>query len=133
MGFAQVLVVSAVVMGLAHTLTRERIFEPLRLRLGHRRHLGYLVTCPYCASHWIAFLLVPMTRAYGVRAAPGLGPLAGLTTWFLSSILVTVLAAAMRVVFYFLDEGQALTRRHKQLVEAEADDVHAGSEEPEIH
>jgi hypothetical protein len=54
--------VSAVVMGLSQTLTRERIFEPLRTRLGGKRTwLGYLVSCPYCASHGIAFVLVPLT------------------------------------------------------------------------
>jgi hypothetical protein len=39
--------------------------------------------------------------------------------WFLSSILVTVVAAFLRVGFYFVDEGQRLTRQRKKNTEAE--------------
>ncbi|MGZ6133025.1 MAG: hypothetical protein ACXWK9_01135 [Myxococcaceae bacterium] len=48
----QLVALSAVVMGIAQTLTRERMFESLRQRLGgNETWLGYLVSCPYCASH----------------------------------------------------------------------------------
>jgi hypothetical protein len=117
---AQLLMVSAVVMGLSQTLTRERIFEPLRSRLGGRETwLGYLVSCPYCASHSFAFVLVPLTGTYAIQVV-GQGWGAGLLRWFLSSILVTVIAAFMRVAFWFVDEQQALVRKEKQLVENEA-------------
>jgi predicted membrane metal-binding protein len=114
----QLLLVSAVVMGLSQTLTRERIFEPLRRRLGGKdTWLGYLVSCPYCASHGIAFVLVPLTGTYAVDVAISPGPLAAVLRWFLSSILVTVIAAFLRVVFWLVDEQQALARKEKQLVE----------------
>ena len=49
-------------MGLAQTIAKERVFEPLRDRLGNKETwLGYLVSCPYCLSHWLAFVLVPLT------------------------------------------------------------------------
>ncbi|HXI56088.1 MAG TPA: hypothetical protein VNO55_08515 [Polyangia bacterium] len=115
--------VSAVVMGLSQTVSRERIFEPLRARLGGKETwLGYLVSCPYCLSHGIAFLLVPLTGTYviDVAIAPGWG--ADVLRWFLSSILVTVIAAFLRVAFWFVDERQALVRREKQLVETEVSD-----------
>lgn len=114
----QLLLVSAIVMGLSQTLTRERIFEPLRRRLGGKdTWLGYLVSCPYCASHVIAFVIVPLTGTYVVDVAVTPGALATGLRWFLSSILVTVIAAFFRVVFWLVDEQQALVRKEKQHVE----------------
>src|SRR5262245_390949 len=44
---AKLCLLSLVVMGLAHTVTRERLFEPLRRRAGGKETwLGYLVSCP---------------------------------------------------------------------------------------
>jgi Protein of unknown function (DUF1360) len=117
-GFGQVLIVAALVMGLAHTVAKERLFAPLRERCGGKTTwLGYLLSCPYCASHWIAFVIVPMTGTYAVPVVPELGPLAPVARWFLSSVFVAVLAAFMRVGFYLFDEEQGLVRRRKELVE----------------
>ncbi len=116
----QLVTVSLVVMGLSYTIAKERIFAPLRDRLGGRRTwAGYLVSCPYCVSHWVAFALVPLTGTYPIRASH-LGPLDGAASWFLSSILVTTLAAFLRVGFYFVDETQGLLRREERKVEREA-------------
>lgn len=120
-GLVKLMAVSLVVMGLSHTLTRERLFEPLRrLAGGKDTWLGYLVSCPYCASHWIAFMLVPLTGAYYVDVVAGLGPLTGLLRWFFSSVLVAMLAAFFRVIFYFVDESQGLVRRRQRTEEEEA-------------
>lgn len=111
----QLVLLSAVVMGLSQTLTREAIFEPLRRRLGGKETwLGYLVSCPYCASHWIAFVLVPLTGTYAVDVAIRGEPVSTILRWFLSSILVTVVAAFFRVIFWLVDEQQALARKEKQ-------------------
>lgn len=118
--YFQLFAVSAVVMGLAHTIAKERITEPLRRKLGGKdTWLGYLFSCPYCASHWIAFLLVPLTGAYFVAVDPRLGWAAGPVRWLLSSLLVVVLAAFLRVAFYFVDETQGLVRRRQKEVELE--------------
>jgi hypothetical protein len=128
---AQLLGVSAVVMGLSQTLARERIFQPLRDRLGGKETwLGYLVSCPYCASHTIAFVLVPLTGLDLIHVAIGDGWPARILGWFLTSILVTVVAAFMRVAFWFVDEEQALVRRQKQLVENAANGVRATPPSP---
>jgi hypothetical protein len=117
-GLWHLLAVSAVVMGLAQTLAKERIFQPLRDRLGGKETwLGYLVSCPYCASHWIAFAVVPITGAYYVHVAPWLGPVAPVLDWFFSSILVVVLAAFLRVAFWLVDEEQGLIRRRQRTEE----------------
>ena len=121
-GVGQLLAVSLIVMGLSHTIARERIFEPLRARLGGKETwLGYLVSCPYCVSHWIALVLVPITGTSAVDVIPRLGPVAGVLRWLLSSILVTVLAAFFRVIFYFVDETQGLVKRQQKSVEAETE------------
>ena len=119
-------------MGLSQTLTRERIFEPLRRALGGKETwLGYLVSCPYCASHGIAFVLVALTGTYVVDVAVTWEPLATFLRWFLSSILVTVIAAFFRVVFWLVDEQQALARKEKQLVER-AEGANGGGPQPLI-
>jgi hypothetical protein len=115
----QLFAVSAVVMGLSQTVAKERIFAPLRERLGGKdTWLGYLVSCPYCASHYIAFALVPLTRTYAIDVAVG-GWVGGALRWFLSSILVTVIAAFFRVLFWFVDETQGLVRRRQRTEEEE--------------
>jgi hypothetical protein len=121
-GVFHLLAVSAVVMGLAQTLAKEKLFEPLRERLGGKETwLGYLVSCPYCASHWIAFALVPITGAYYVDVAVRWGPLSQVLSWFLSSILVVVVAAFLRVAFWFVDESQGLVRRRQRTEEEETE------------
>lgn len=121
-GVWQLIAVSLVVMGLSHTIARERIFEPLRTRLGGKdTWLGYLVSCPYCVSHWIALILVPLTGTYAVNVVPRWGVLSDAIRLVLSSILVAVLAAFFRVIFYFVDESQGLVKRQQRSVEEEAE------------
>jgi Sec-independent protein secretion pathway component TatC len=116
----QLLLVSAVVMGLSHTIAKERIFDPLRRAAGDMRTWGgYLLACPYCASHWLAFVLVPLTGTYLIHVVPRVPYVSAVLDWFLSSILVTVVAAFLRVAFYLVDERQRLVR--KRLVENEHD------------
>ena len=114
--------VSAVVMGLSHTIAKEKLFEPLRNRLGGMRTWkGYLVSCPYCVSHWIALILVPLTGTYAVKVVPRWGMVSDAIGLVLSSILVAVLAAFFRVIFYFVDESQGLVKRQQRSVEEEAE------------
>lgn len=113
----QLLAVSGVVMGISQTVTKERIFLPLRERLGGKdTWLGYLVSCPYCFSHYVAFALVPLTGTYPVEVAVG-GWFGAVLRWFLASILVTVVAAFFRVIFWFVDEAQGLVKRRQKLDE----------------
>ena len=117
----QLFAVSAVVMGLSQTITRERIFAPLRERLGGKEKFwGYLVSCPYCTSHYVAFVLVPLTGTYPIRVVVG-GWVGTVLNWFLSSILLTVIAAFYRVLFWFVDESQGLVRRRQRTEEEEVE------------
>ena len=118
----KLLTVALLVMGLSHTIARERLFEPVRRALGGRdTWLGYLISCPYCVSHWIAFVLVPLTGAYAVDVVPRWGPVSAVLRWLLSSILVAVVAAFLRVAFYFVDETQGLVRRQQRAVDQRMD------------
>lgn len=120
--FWKVLTVSLIVMGLSHTVARERLFAPLRRALGgHDTWLGYLVSCPYCVSHWVAFVLVPLTGTYPIEIVPRWGALSAVLRWLLSSLLVTAVAAFLRVAFYFVDETQGLVRRRQRTVDEQLD------------
>ncbi|OJH41562.1 hypothetical protein [Cystobacter ferrugineus] len=117
----QLFAVSAVVMGISQTITRERLFAPLRERLGGKeKFCGYLVSCPYCTSHYVAFVLVPLTGTYPIRVVVG-GWVGTVLSWFLSSILLTVIAAFFRVLFWFVDESQGLVRRRQRTEEEEVE------------
>jgi MFS family permease len=110
--------VSAVVMGLSYTIAKEEMFRGMRERCGGRgTWLGYLLSCPYCLSHWVAFIVVPITGCYYVHMAWRVPYLSRVVDWFLSSILVTVVAAFLRVIFFFVDETQAFVRRRKKVAE----------------
>lgn len=119
-GAAQLAAVALVTMGLSHTIARERIGEPVRRWLGGKTTwLGYLVCCPYCLSHWIAMVLVPLTGTYPIDVVVRWGWATAALRWLLASVLVAVLAAFLRVIFYFVDETQGLVRRRQQEVEEE--------------
>jgi hypothetical protein len=118
----RLLAVSLVVMGLSHTIARERIFAPVRAHLGGKETwLGYLVSCPYCVSHWIALVLVPLTGTYPIAVVPHWGPVSGILRWLLATVLVAVVGAFFRVFFYFVDETQGLVRRRQRSVEEETE------------
>lgn len=126
----QLLLVSTLVMGIAHTITKERIFKPVRDRLGGKETwAGYFVSCPYCVSHWVAFLVVPLTGTYPIEVPLELGVLTALLEWFLSSVLVAVIAAFLRVGFYFIDETQGLVRRRQRYVEDAAKELESELEQ----
>ncbi|GAC1550995.1 MAG: hypothetical protein NVS3B10_13760 [Polyangiales bacterium] len=114
--------VAAVVMGISHTVAKEKICEPVREKLGGKQTwLGYLVSCPYCLSHWIAFALVPLTDAYYVDVAFHVPVVSAVARWFLSSVLIATIAAFLRVAFYFVDESQGLVRREQKVAEKDAE------------
>lgn len=115
----QLFAVSAVVMGISQTVAKEQIFAPLRERLGGKEtFFGYLVSCPYCLSHYVAFALVPLTGTYAIDVTLGGWP-GSVLRWLLSSILLTVIAAFFRVVFWAVDETQGLVRRRQKTEEEE--------------
>jgi hypothetical protein len=115
----QLFAVAAVVMGISQTIAKERIFASLRERLGGKETWwGYLVSCPYCVSHYVAFVLVPLTGTYPIRVVVG-GWVGSVLSWFLSSVLLAVIAAFFRVLFWFVDESQGLVRRRQRTEEEE--------------
>ena len=73
------------------------------------------------------FVLVPLTGVYGIRVQVRWGVVTTLLDWFVSSMLVVVIAAFLRVAFWFVDESQGLVRRRNKVIEQvaqEGDDTH---------
>jgi hypothetical protein len=127
----QILAVSAFVMGSSYTISKEKIFEPVRNALGGKdTFFGYLVSCPYCLSHWVAFMVVPLTGTWIVDVPWPWGAFAWLLRWFFSSVVVTVVAAFLRIGFFLVDEGQGLLRREIAKVEEETKVVQRVAEDP---
>jgi len=118
--FFQIFVVAAVVMGLSHTIAKEKLFARVRKILGgNDTFRGYLLSCPYCNSHWLAFIFVPLTKTYVIEANPDWGAAGLALRWFVSMVFITVSAAFLRIAFYFVDESQGLVRREIVKTEAE--------------
>lgn len=113
-------ILSLIVMSVANTISRERVFEPLRRRLGGKdTWLGYLVSCPYCLSHWVSFALVPL---FSLRLAvipydwPVVQPV---LEWFFNSILVVAGAAFLRILFFSIDDLVGVFRRFERIEDSE--------------
>ncbi|HVY62833.1 MAG TPA: hypothetical protein VHF22_14345 [Planctomycetota bacterium] len=111
---------SLVTMCIANTVTQERLLEPLRERCGGKETWsGYLVSCPYCFSHYIAFALVPLFDLRLLHVPYDWGPAVAVIDWFFNSLLVVILAAFIRLFFYTVDETVGLFRRHEKRTEIE--------------
>src|SRR5690606_31717031 len=96
------------------------VFQPLRDRLGGKETwLGYLITCPYCLSHWLAFALVPLFELK-LLVIPHNWPIAApVLEWFFNSILVVMAAAFMRMLFFSIDDLVGVFRRFERIEEDE--------------
>lgn len=56
-----VLILTLPVSAISLTITKSSLFERLReWALERNKWLGKLVSCPYCASHWVSFALVAL-------------------------------------------------------------------------
>ena len=74
---------------------------------------------------------MPLTGTYALTVAPRWPMVSPFLDWFLSSIVVTVIAAFLRVAFWFVDETQALVRTKKRVEKAIEEDK--GTENPIVH
>ena len=72
-------------------------------------------------SHWIALVLVPITGTYPIDVVPRSPVVSGILRWLLATVLVAVVGAFFRVIFYFVDETQGLVRRQQRSVEEETE------------
>ena len=61
MNFQAILILSLPAAAISLTITKSFLFEHLREWVLERsKWFGKLVTCPYCASHWVSFALVAL-------------------------------------------------------------------------
>jgi hypothetical protein len=81
------------------TLTKAKVFSWLREAVSSRsQFFGELFSCPYCMSHWLAFIGVLVFRpALAICPVPYLGPVAEVA---LSTFVVVALNAPIaRLIF----------------------------------
>lgn len=81
---------------MAMTITKTKIFRPVRIwTLDKSEWFGDLISCPYCTSHWLSFVLTaiysPLLFNSGI----------GLLDWFLTSLCVIAGSAVVSgTIFY---------------------------------
>jgi hypothetical protein len=62
-GIYTVIVLAFAVSSISMTLSKARIFKPIRRWINARnKWLGELVDCPYCTIHWVAFAAIAIYR-----------------------------------------------------------------------
>lgn len=51
--------ISLAVSSISYTISKTDIFESIRKKISkHSNWLGKLISCPYCLSHWISFVII---------------------------------------------------------------------------
>lgn len=96
------------------TITKGSIFENLREQVIERSQwFGKLVSCPYCTSHWVSFILVAI---YQPRLVSSWWPF----DLLVSAFAIVALAAPVSWVVYHSFTGMAKTNEEEveQLREA---------------
>ena len=116
MPYFRIFAVALVVMGLSHTIAKERIFAGFREACGRTGELAqYLVSCPFCLSYWLAFVCVPLTGTYAIEVDWRWSIVSKIGSWLFSSVFIAIAAAFLRVAFYLIDENQGLLRRREKI------------------
>lgn len=58
MHIIQILLISLAISSISYTISRTEIFKPLRKFICNKFNwLGKLISCPYCLSHWVSFII----------------------------------------------------------------------------
>lgn len=122
----------------ATTITKAKVFQPLRSAAKRRSSwLGYLVSCPYCVSHWLVFALQAVYRVRLVHS--GLPALDVIVSSFpMIGLAVLVPAVLTRVYRFDVDkpstlldaETKRLFARHIAAHEAMAENAGRGVSPP---
>ena len=84
------------------TLTKGSLFEQPRAWLAEKNAwLGKVLSCPYCTSHWVAFLYAPVI-ATKVGQSIGTGTI---LTWWLTSMSLVALATPVEYMIVLCQRG----------------------------
>jgi hypothetical protein len=88
------------------TVTKSTVMEPFREGIkSHSQWFGKLFSCPYCFSHWTAFVLVWLS---GVKVFPNYLTNFGILS-FATVAIATIVSAVMWRLF-FLHEDEIYTK-----------------------
>lgn len=58
----ELVLMGAAVATASMTISKGKIFRPIRRGISEKTFFGDLVRCPYCMSHWIALMAVMWSR-----------------------------------------------------------------------
>jgi hypothetical protein len=59
MHIIQLFILSLAISAISYTISRTEIFKPIRKLICNRWNwLGKLISCPYCLSHWVSFVMI---------------------------------------------------------------------------
>ena len=94
----EILPLSAAVGSTAFTISRTKVFEPIRSRVMRKsKWFGTLLSCPYCIGHWLALVATGLYRPYVTDLNPVLDfGVAWLTMVMLSSIAFGIIGRGMK-------------------------------------
>jgi ABC-type phosphate/phosphonate transport system permease subunit len=83
-----VVVLALAVSAASMTLTKAKLFSPIRDRIDNRSEwFGELVGCPYCMSHWLAFAATAVYQPRIVHSGTEL------FDYFVTALAIVALAA----------------------------------------
>ncbi|KAB2832103.1 MAG: hypothetical protein F9K48_11105 [Candidatus Brocadia sp.] len=93
-----IIYLSFITASVSFTVTETKIFKPMREWVKKRvAFLGELLSCGYCFSYWVAFIMVAIYR-------PGLFESWWLLDYFLTALVIAWFAAFQWVVMCWLME-----------------------------
>jgi hypothetical protein len=59
MNYIQLIIISLAIASISWTISKSDIFNSLRIFIcKHSVFWGKLLSCPYCVSHWVAFIFM---------------------------------------------------------------------------
>lgn len=60
MHYINLIIISLAIASISYTISKGGIFRPMRLYIckTESKFLGELISCPYCVSHWVSWIIM---------------------------------------------------------------------------
>lgn len=91
----ELLILSLATAAISMTVAKAPVFESVRYWFdGRNEWLADLIHCPYCLSHWVAFLAVIVYQPRFVSSG------VEIIDWFVSAMAIVAVATAVSGLIY---------------------------------
>lgn len=91
---AKLFLLALAVSSISLTVSRAKLFADLREFVKSKNvWLGKLLSCPYCTSHWVSFIITALYLPRPIH-------LFLLLDWFLASMMIVALSAMLMGVMF---------------------------------